>query len=306
MTQTHFTRRSILTTAATLPLATSLSPAFATAPMLGAAGTSFNRFRLGSFEVTALLSSTLSVPNPQSIFGMNVSAEEFTAASEAANIPTDKAKFFFTPTIVNTAQELILFDTGRNAANITAALASAGYAPDQVDVVVITHMHPDHIGGLADNGAPTFANARYVTGRVEFDAWATFDNEGFDSLMRPLAEQTTMLEDGQAVAAGITAVEAFGHTPGHMVYMLESNGNALIIGADFANHYIWSLAHPDWEVKFDMDKEAAAATRRRLLGMMATDRIPFIGYHMPWPASGFVEAEGDGFRYVPTSYQLTL
>jgi len=99
---------------------------------------------------------------------------------------------------------------------------------------------------------------------------------------------------------------AHGHTPGHTVYMIESGGSQLLLAADFANHYVWSLGYPDWEVKFDMDKDAAAATRRRLLDMMAADRLPFIGYHMPWPATGFVERDGESYRYVPTSYQLML
>jgi glyoxylase-like metal-dependent hydrolase (beta-lactamase superfamily II) len=91
-----------------------------------------------------------------------------------------------------------------------------------------------------------------------------------------------------------------------MAYMIESDGKQLVLGADFANHYVWSLAHPDWEVRFDMDKAAAAATRRTVLGMLAADKIPFVGYHMPWPAFGFVEAAGDNFAYVPHSYQLLL
>ena len=89
-----------------------------------------------------------------------------------------------------------------------------------------------------------------------------------------------------------------------MAYRLESGGKQLLLMADMANHHVWSLAYPDWEVRFDMDKEAAAATRRRVLDMVATDRIPLIGYHMPFPGMGFVETRGDGFHYVPHSYQL--
>src|SRR5690606_12194924 len=81
---------------------------------------------------------------------------------------------------------------------------------------------------------------------------------------------------------------------------------ALMITADTANHPVWSLARPDWEVKFDADKPAAAAARSKIFGMIASERIPFVGYHMPFPATGFVEAEGDGFPYVPSSYQLML
>ena len=307
MTDHKLTRRSVLASAASLPIAAAAtSPALAAAEMLGVAMPQFKRMKLGSFEVTTLLAGTRTVPEPQSIFGMNVTPEEFAEVSAANMIPTDKAQFFFTPTVVNTGAELILFDTGLNGAGTTAALQAAGYTAEQIDKVVITHMHGDHIGGLMTDGAPTFGNAAYMTGAVEFDAWEMSGNEGFENNVRPLAEKTTMLDDGGSVASGVTAMAAFGHTPGHMAYMLESDGQQLVLGADFANHYVWSLAYPDWEVKFDRDKAAAAATRRQLLGMMAADKVPFIGYHMPFPAIGFVETRGDGFEYVPASYQFVM
>lgn len=305
-TSPTFTRRATLMGAAALPLAASGSPLLAAAEMMGAASPRFNRFKLGGFEVTALLAGTRTVPEPQTIFGMNVSPEEFATVSAANHIPTDKAQFFFTPTVVNTGSELILFDTGLNGAGTTAALQAAGYSPDQVDTVVLTHMHGDHIGGLMTDGAPTFKNASYVTGAAEFDAWDMAGNDGFENNVRPLAENMTMLDDGGSVASGVTAMLAPGHTPGHMAYHLESNGKQLILGADFANHYVWSLAYPDWEVKFDRDKAQAAQTRRKMLDMMATDKIPLIGYHMPFPALGYVETRGNGFHYVPASYQMML
>lgn len=307
MPDPSFTRRSVLTAAAALPLAATVGgPARAAAPMLGAGMSKFHRVGLGGFEVTTILAGTMPRPDPHTIFGLNVSEDEFDAASKAARLPTDVAQFFFTPTVVNTGNELILFDTGLGAEGTTAALAEAGYSPDQIDVVVITHMHGDHIGGLMSDDAPTFSNARYVTGATEFDAWAGMGNDGFEAKVRPLADRMDMIGDGDSVAPGVTAMAAFGHTPGHMTYMLESEGQQLLVAADFANHYVWSLAYPDWEVKFDMDKAAAAKTRRRILGMLAADGLPFIGYHMPWPGMGYVEANGDGFRYEPTSYQLML
>jgi glyoxylase-like metal-dependent hydrolase (beta-lactamase superfamily II) len=125
--------------------------------------------------------------------------------------------------------------------------------------------------------------------------------------VRPLAERMSFIGDGGSVASGITGMAAFGHTPGHMVYMLESEGEQVLLMADLANHYVWSLAYPDWEVRFDMDKAAAAESRRRVLGMLAADRVPLIGYHMPFPAMGYVETRGEGgFRYVPVSYQTML
>ncbi|WP_212525326.1 MBL fold metallo-hydrolase [Actibacterium sp. MT2.3-13A] len=301
------TRRQALAAGAALPLAgLAAKTATAAAPMMGGGFAPYNRFRLGAFEVTALLAGTRTVENPQGIFGMNVPAEEFAEVSQAAFLPTQAAQFFFTPTLVNTGSELILFDTGLNPAGIAGALQAAGYGADQVDTVVLTHMHGDHIGGLSGEAGETFENARYVTGAVEFDAWAKMGNEGFDTKVRPLAEKTSFLDDGGAVASGITAMAAFGHTPGHMAYMLESEGQSLALIADTANHYVWSLAYPEWEVKFDSDKAAAAQSRRKVFGMLAADRVPFIGYHMPWPAMGYVQPRADGFEYVPASYQMML
>ncbi|EAP75281.1 MULTISPECIES: MBL fold metallo-hydrolase [Roseovarius] len=305
---TSLSRRSLIASAAALPLAAGLgSMARATAPMLGAGLAPYRRVTLGEFEVTTILAGSRTVPDPQTIFGLNVEPAEFAEVSEAANIPTDAARFYFTPTVVNTGAQLVLFDTGLNAEGTLAALSAAGYEADQVDLVVITHMHGDHIGGLMrEDGTPTFPNASYVTGAQEYDAWAAMGNEGFDAKMRPLAEQTKMLAPGEDAAPGITAEAAFGHTPGHMSYTLDSGGKSLVIGADFANHYVWSLAHPDWEVKFDMDKAEAAKSRRALLDRLAADRTPFIGYHMPFPALGYVETRGDGYAYAPESYQLSL
>ncbi|WP_025050414.1 MBL fold metallo-hydrolase [Sulfitobacter noctilucae] len=303
----NLSRRAALAGAAALPLAAGLAgTARASAPMAGMGMSPFQRVTLGGFDVTTILAGTAARPDPHTIFGLNVDDETFADVSAAAKLPTDQAQFFFTPTVINTGAELVLFDTGLNAEGTTAALEAAGYAPDQIDIVVLTHMHGDHIGGLMAGDAPTFPNARYVTGQVEFDAWSKMDNEGFNTKVKPLAEQMTFLEDGGSVASGITAMAAFGHTPGHMAYMIESDGSQLVLGADFANHYVWSLAHPDWEVSFDMDKETAAKTRRRMLDMLAADGTPFVGYHMPWPAFGYVEKAGENFAYVPHTYQLLL
>ncbi len=300
-------RRAALAGAAAIPLAAATATAVqAEAPMLGTDEAPFKRVKLGSFEVTNLLAGSAVREDPQSIFGMNVDKAAFEEVSKAANIPTDKTRFFFTPVVVNTGSELVLFDTGLNAAGTTAALTAAGYSPDQIDKVVITHMHGDHIGGLMNESALTFANAELITGAAEMNHWAGAENERFDGIIRPNMERFTMIDGGASVASGITAMPAFGHTPGHMAYMLESDGAQLLLAADFANHFVWSLGHPDWEVLFDMDKAAAAATRKTMLDMMATDGIPFSSYHMPWPAFGYVERDGDAYRYAPHTYQLTL
>lgn len=297
------TRRQALASTAALPLAVAL-PAQAAAPMLGASSANIRRVTLGGFEVTTMLSGMFPREDAQSVFGMNVPEAEFDAVADANFVTPDFLNIPFTPTIVNTGSELVLFDTSPDPNLITASLASAGYTPDQVDVVVITHMHGDHIGGLMMNGSATFPNARHITGAVEFDHWAAQGNDGFEANVRPLADQFTMIGDGDSVASGITGMAAFGHTPGHMIYRIESEGQGVILFADLANHPVFSLAHPDWEVLFDTDKEAAAASRRRLLTMMAEERLPTIGYHMPFPAFGYVAAHDGGFVWVAESGQL--
>lgn len=300
----NFTRRQALMSGATLPMAATL-PTFAQADGHAAALPTHRDFTLGDFKVTTLLAGSRAVEEPQGIFGMNVDAKLFSDVSAANFIPDDAAQFFFTPTVVNTGSEVILFDTGLNPAGTGAALNAAGYTTADVTHVVITHMHGDHIGGLADDsGAETFTNAAYVTGQVEFDHWAGAENDNFEAKVRPLAEKFSFIGDGDAVRPGVTAVAAFGHTPGHMGYMLESGGKQLFLMVDAANHYVWSVGYPDWEVRFDMDKAAAAATRRSILDMAAADQVPLIGYHMPFPGLGYVETRDDGFRYIPHSYQL--
>lgn len=311
-------RRQALTAAALLPAAATMAPmlsptrataqtAAAQAAPAGPGVPPFYRVALGGFEVTALLAGSRLLENPKETFGTNASDEDFAAAAAENFLPADKSRNFFTPVLVNTGTDLVLFDTGLAPEGIVTALAAAGVSHEQISAVVLTHMHGDHIGGLAaEDGTPTFANARYITGRTEYDHWAGQTNEGFDAKVRPLAEKMTFLEDGGEAMTGITALLAPGHTPGHMIYHLESDGQRLALTADTANHYVFSLQYPDWEVRFDADKAAAAASRRKVFGMIATDRIPFIGYHMPFPALGYAEPKGDGFRFVPHSYQLML
>ncbi|MEP2717214.1 MBL fold metallo-hydrolase [Pseudophaeobacter sp.] len=302
-----FTRRTALAGAAALPLAATARSASAEAKPAPAAKT--RSFKLGSFSVTTLLDGSRPVGDAKAIFGGGASDAEFAETSAQNFIPADMAQFFFTPTLVDTGKEKILFDTGLGQGGIQMALTEVGLTPQDIDVVVLTHMHPDHIGGLTTEGAETFAGARYITGRQEFDFWGAQEaghriGDLMAQKLTPFAEKLTFLEDGGAVASGISAVGSFGHTPGHMGYMLESEGQQLMLTADLANHYVWSFAHPEWEVKFDMDKEAATASRRKVLDMLASTRTPMIGYHMPFPAAGFVETRDSGYRFVPVSYQM--
>lgn len=294
----------------------------AEAPMAAVLPAAFKRFSLGDFEITVLSDGHRVVENPHGIFGMNTSQDDVEALLTDSYLPVDKMQFTFAPTLVNTGAELILFDTGNGeggrpggVGQTLANLKASGYTPEQVSIVVITHMHGDHIGGLMEGGAPAFPNARYIAGQAEYDFWSSEDRLGTPAenghknmvgKVVPLADKMSFVADGESVTGGVTAMAAFGHTPGHMIYRLESGGRNLILTADTANHFVLSLARPDWEVRFDMDKSAAAATRKSVFDMIATDRLAFVGYHMPFPSVGFVEKIDSGYRYIPETYQLDL
>ncbi len=297
------------------------SPARAAAPMMGASKPSHFRFKLGDFEITTIADGAVPVPTVAKIFGQDQKEEDVAALMAANHLPGDKMEIGFTPVIVNTGKEVVLFDTGNgpgrrpNAGNMLTALKSAGFSADQIDVVVLTHFHGDHIGGMMDEGKPRFPNARYVTGEMEYNFWADkklLDGpmakraEMVQKLVVPFAEKMTFVKPDGEAAGGIRAVNAFGHTPGHMAWHIESNGKRFMLFADACNHYVASMQRPDWHVKFDMDKEAAGATRKKILDMAATDKIPVAGYHMPFPAVGFVEKNGMGYRWSPVTYQLNL
>jgi glyoxylase-like metal-dependent hydrolase (beta-lactamase superfamily II) len=294
----------------------------AAAPMLGAVRPSVYRFKLGAFEVTTILDGQLEIEGPYPNFGANQPADAVKSYAAAHNVPWGKYENSYTPTLVNTGRELVLFDAGNGAGrrangagNLRALLPAAGYSADQIDVVVITHGHPDHISGLIEDGKPAFPKARYVFGATEFDYWRNGESipdarkanrELFVNVAVPLAEKAVFLKDQGEVVSGIRAIETFGHSPGHMAYHIESEGKRLLLWADTTNHYVLSLQRPDWEVRVDHDKGMAVAARKRILDMAATDRIPAIGYHMPFPAVGFVERDGEGYRWSPASYQLRL
>ncbi|MEM6275482.1 MAG: MBL fold metallo-hydrolase [Pseudomonadota bacterium] len=302
------TRRSLLASAAAAPLLPVAGSAIAGGHAATAPVQTSRTFAVGEFTVTTLLAGSGTRDEPQGTFGMNVSAEEFARVSEENFISSESYVGSFTPVLVQTGTETILFDTGLPGDGVPSALSTLGLSPTDITHVVLTHMHPDHIGGMTTDAGEVYTNAAYVTGRVEYDFWNGADNrigQAMAAKVTPFAERMTFLEDGQDVRGGVTAMAAFGHTPGHMAYMISSGTDQLLITADMANHHVWSLANPDWEVRFDGDKEAAAATRRRVLGMLAAERIPMVGYHMPFPAAGYVETAGDGFRWVPVTYQMT-
>ena len=299
------------------------------ASMQGEMQPTIYRFKLGGFEVATIMDSKVIREGLTPSFGGEPAAAEVKALAAANRIDANRYEHPFTPIVVNTGKELVLFDTGNGTlaaendqlkgrlppGKLVERMAQAGYKPEDVDVVVITHGHPDHIGGLTTGGKPVFPKARYVFGAADFDFWKKgenvrearkFNRELYVKICLPLADRSTFIKPGDEVVAGIRAVDAFGHSPGLMAFHIESEGKRLLNWADTCGHYVMSLQRPDLHLDVDDDKEKAVATRKHILDMVASEQIPVAGFHMPFPGIGYVERANAAYRWVPHSYQLNL
>lgn len=286
-------------------------------------------FKLGSFVVANILDSKAIRDGLTPTFGGEAAADAVKALARANRIEAGRFEHPFVPTLVDTGHQVVLFDTGNGAlcreyaalrdrlpeGRLVERMRQAGYAPEDVDVVVITHGHPDHIGGLTEARKPVFPNARYVFGAAEFDFWKRganvsdarkFNRELFVNIAVPLAERSTFIKPGDEVVSGIQAIDAVGHSPGMLAYLIESAGKRLLIWADTCTHYAVALQRPDLAFAMDDDKERAAASRRRILDMAATDELFVAGFHIPFPSLGYVERTQTAYRWVPHSYQFNV
>ena len=287
------------------------------------------RFKLGGFEVSTILDGKSIREGLHPNFGGNASADAVHALARANNIDSNRYEHPYIPTLVNTGRELVLFDTGNGAlpreyeqlskrlpsGQLVAHMRQAGYQPEDVDVVVSTHGHPDHIGGLTEGGRLVFPNARYVFGAAEFDFWKRgenvrearkFNRELFVKICVPLADRSTFVKPGDEVVAGIHAVDAAGHSPGLLAFHVESAGKRLMITADTCTQYVMAVQRPEWYFEMDDDKDRAVASRRRILDMVATERVFVASFHFPFPGIGWLERSSAGYRWVPVSYQMNL
>ena len=300
-----------------------------TASMQGEILPAIYRFKLGGFEITTIMDSYVIRAGLTPSFGGEAHAGEVKALAAANRIDADRYFHPFTPMLVNTGKQLVLIDTGNGSlsaefeqlkgrlvpGHLVARMAQAGYKPEDVDVVAITHGHPDHIGGLTKAGQPVFPKARHVFGAVDFDFWKKgenvrearkFNRELYVKICLPLAERATFIKPGDEVVPGIRAVDAYGHSPGMLAFHIESEGKRLLNWADTAGHYAVSLQRPDLQLDVDDEKEKAVATRKRILDMVTSEGLMVAGFHMPFPGLGWVERSGSAYRWVPHSYQLNL
>ncbi|SIQ13499.1 Glyoxylase, beta-lactamase superfamily II [Paracoccus thiocyanatus] len=309
--RTDITRRDAMMLGGGLLMTLALPGHAQTAPVAPAGGVApafpgrAHGIRLGAFEVTTLLGGASMSDDPIATFGLNADPAEFESLSAENFIPADRSGGSYTLTLVRTPDALVLFDAGMVPANNAASLAQAGVQPQDVTHVVLTHMHGDHVGGLMDGGSPAFPNAQLILPRPENDYWAANPSEAYTAKVVPLLDKAQQIEGTEEILPGIKAEPAPGHTPGHTTYLLESQGQRLLITGDSFNHYVYSVQRPAWHVRFDVDKDQGAATRQAVLARLAEEKIPFIGYHMPFPAVGFIAPNGKGsYRFVPATYQF--
>src|ERR1700710_1298108 len=292
---TELSRRELLAGAAAIGAATALAPlgaltARAAVPAAGAQAPGFYRYKVGSYECASINDGARSFPMPDK-FCRTVPKAEALAAAEAAYMPAGMVTVPFNPQLINTGSKLVLIDTGNGVANLESSkgavgntlanLTAAGIDPKSIDVVLLSHLHPDHTNGIraADNSL-AFPNAEIMVPAVDWAFWASDENAAkassdmmknyFANVKKTFAgieSKLTKYEWGKEVAPGITSIEAPGHTPGHSAFAIASGSSKILIQSDVTNIPEFFLRNPDWHVAFDVEPELAAQTRHKFYDM---------------------------------------
>jgi glyoxylase-like metal-dependent hydrolase (beta-lactamase superfamily II) len=268
------------------------------------------RFQVGTFECMAVSDGVLASSRPPGDWFPDVPKERLERVLRDYGHQQDTLNCL----VINTGDHLLLADTGMGAGaapgtgKLAQNLRAAGIEPQDIDVVIITHGHGDHIGGsVGDEGEPTFPNARYVMRREEWDFWTSEANlaqmdEERSSFVRakflPLQDQLDLIDQEVKVLPGIRAIPALGHTPGHMAVVVSSGSEQLLYLSD-AVIFPFQLEHPDWYPIFDLAPEQAAATRRRLLEWAAAEKALVLAFHLPLPGLGYAVQKEDAWQWQP-------
>ena len=320
---TELTRRHVLAGAgASLALG---SHAFAEVPPAGKQVPSFYRSKLGDYELTVVSDGARPIPLPPR-FVLNVPNEEVLKAAEAAYMPKGTVFAPFNPLVVNTGSKLVLIDTGYGAGLgptvglLPQSLKAAGIDPKSIDIVLISHLHGDHINGIKNpDGTLAFPNAEIKVPAEDWAFWMSDENmakapDGFfkasfgfnRKIFGDIKTRVTIYQWGGEVAPGITAIETAGHTPGHTSFVIASGSSKLFFQADVTNVPDLFLRNPDWQVMFDSEPEKAVATRKRVYDMVSAEKMFVSGYHFPFPGLGWVEKAGTGYRLIPAAWNPVL
>jgi len=304
---------------ATLALVAVCAAAHAGPPPVKGQAPGWYRMMLGNFEITALSDGTVKLPVDKLL--SNASAVTITSllARQYQKAPLETSVNGY---LVNTGKKLVLIDTGAaglfgpTLGKLMSNLKASGYQPEQVDEIYITHMHPDHVGGLMADGKLAFPNAIVRADLREGDFWlkpanmdaAPADAKGFfqgamASLNPYVAAGKLKPFDGETeLVPGIRAIPARGHTPGHTVYAVESDGNKMVVWGDLMHVAAVQFAMPSVTIAFDVDSKAAAPQRKKNYADAAAKGYYVAVAHVAFPGIGKLRSDGKGYAWVPANY----
>jgi glyoxylase-like metal-dependent hydrolase (beta-lactamase superfamily II) len=209
--------------------------------------------------------------------------------------------------LIKTPQMIVLVDSGTGAGGVLLEkMKKLGVEPGQVDAVLITHMHGDHIGSLQKDGGAVFSKAKIYLSAREREYWTRIQvNQGAVAALAPYSSRVETFEPQQLgstlreILPGISPIAAYGHTPGHTAFLVEDSGSRLIIWGDLLHLALVQFPVPEISATYDADQKAATAIRRQIMDYAAKNGIPVAGMHMAYPGVGTVQADGEGFRFVP-------
>lgn len=312
---TSFWRRAVCAAG----LCLSFAAAHAAAPQLKTQVPGWYRTMVGDFEVTALYDGFIDI-DPKQLLKFTHPGEIERGLSRAFE-PGPKVQTSVNAFLVNTGQQLILVDTGARGFGPTVGqlqdnLKAAGYEPGQVDLVLLTHLHADHVNGLLGaDGKPAFPNAQVMVPAPEAAFWlddaqkekSPKDMQGFFDAAKaaatPLqaAGRWKTFEPNAEIAPGVKAV-ATGHTPGHSSYLFESKGQKLLAMGDMIHIGSVQFTRPEVAMAFDVDNKPAIASRKLWFARAAKEKILLGGAHLVFPGLGHVRPEGKGYAWVPVEY----
>src|SRR5258708_3375099 len=296
----------------------------------GAQAPGFYRYKVGSFECTSINDGARSFPMPDT-FVKNVPKAEALAAAEAAYMPQGMVTVPFNPQLINTGAKLVLIDCGNGVANIESSkgavgrtlqnLAAAGVDPKSIDVVLMSHLHPDHTNGIrAADGSMAFPNAEIMVPAKDWEFWMSEDNAAkaesnemmknyfanVKKIYNGIESKVTKYDWGKEVVPGITSIEAPGHTPGHTAFVVASGNSKILIQSDVTNIPEFFLRNPDWHVMYDVDPAQAQATRHKFYDMASAEKAMVVGFHFTFPSIGHVEKDGGKYRLIPIAWNPVI